>query len=100
MKKSCSLYECYSNENTKEILSLKQTQLLTRGVVQIMPMARHYLTPQNELANLQKNLDYPTTTIGYIACFAPRELGKTAYCNLIAGKEIKTDYNLERAKYF
>ena len=27
-------------------------------------------------------------------------MGKTVYCNLIAGKEIKTDYNLERAKYF
>lgn len=46
------------------------------------------------------DLGYPTTTIGYIACFAPGKLGKTAYCNLIAGKEIKTDYNLERAKYF
>ncbi|MCS3160331.1 hypothetical protein NXX71_03985 [Bacteroides faecis] len=45
-------------------------------------------------------LGYPTTTIGYIACFVPGELGKTAYCNLIAGKEIKTDYNLERAKHF
>ena len=41
---------------------------------------------------LQKNfadLGYPTTTMGYIACFAPGKLGKTAYCNLIAGKEIK-----------
>ena len=59
--------------------------------------------PQNELAKFTKelaDLGYPTTTIGYIACFAPGKLGKTAYCNLIAGKEIKTDYNLERAKYF
>ncbi len=88
---------------TLKRFSLKQTQLLTRGVVQIMLMARHYLIPKMSWQKFTKelaDLGYPTTTIGYIACFAPGKLGKTAYCNLIAGKEIKTDYNLERAKYF
>ena len=111
------LYECYSNENTKEILS--ETNTITdpwSGADYANGAA--LFNPQNELAKFTKelaDLGYPTTTIGYIACFAPGKLGssaasdvykrqgklgKTAYCNLIAGKEIKTDYNLERAKYF
>ena len=41
---------------TLKRFSLKQTQLLTRGVVQIMLMARHYLIPKMSWQNLQKNL--------------------------------------------
>lgn len=85
------LYECYSNENTKEILS--ETNTITdpwSGADYANGAA--LFNPQNELAKFTKelaDLGYPTTTIGYIACFAPGKLGKTAYCNLIAGKEIK-----------
>ena len=96
------LYECYSDKDTNEILAETNTVTDPWSGADYANGAALF-NPQNELAKFTKelaDLGYPTTTIGYIACFAPGKLGKTAYSKLIAGKEIKTDYNLERAKYF
>ena len=53
--RSCSCMNVTAMRTLKRF-SLKQTQLLTRGVVQIMLMARHYLIPKMSWQNLQKNL--------------------------------------------
>lgn len=96
------LYECYSDKNVKEILA--ETNTITdpwNGLDYANGAA--LFNPQNEFANFAKelaNLGYPISVIGYIACFAPYRLGKQMYSDLIAGKEVKISYNLERAKYF
>lgn len=96
------LYECYSDENIKKILA--ETNIVVEpwngldyanGAV--------LFNPENQLAQFAKelaDLSYPISTIGYIACFASGKLGKSAYSNLIAGKDIKVEYDVIRAKCF
>lgn len=96
------LYECYSDKNVKEILAETNTITDSWNGLDYANGAALF-NPQNEFANFAKelaNLGYPISVIGYIACFTPYRLGKQMYSDLIAGKEVKISYNLERAKYF
>ncbi|NDV56851.1 hypothetical protein [Bacteroides sp. 519] len=61
------------------------------------------LNPKNELAKSAKEMadkGWPNSVIGQILCFASGKLGKADYCAIMAGKEPKAAYNLERAQYF
>lgn len=59
--------------------------------------------PSNEVAVFANELTlkgFSASTIGYILYYKGGKFGKSAYVNIIEGKEIKAGYSIERAKEF
>ena len=101
-KDNLFLFECYADANTKDLLTCANVDSHPWNTTDYAAGAVLF-NPENQVAQFANELTqkkYPISTIGLILYFTAGKLTKKDLAAIMAGKDARDDYDIERAKCF